>query len=131
MNLLSLLTKSLMTDASVNSLSQKTGVSSSLIKKLLPLIFLHLWTCHVVGGCGRISGIKHSFWRSILVSQVHGYQLSGVHPEGDCCEQSHLLFQGDLRERIQVGLLWRQRGLVLRGSLCGAGMPGTNSHQGS
>lgn len=20
-----------------------------------------------------------------------GYQLSGVHPEGDCCEQSHLL----------------------------------------
>ena len=37
MNLLSLLTKSLLSDASVNSLSQKTGISNSLIKKLLPL----------------------------------------------------------------------------------------------
>lgn len=54
------------------------------------------------------------------------YRLSGVHPEGDCCEQSHLLLQGELGERIQLGLVWKQRGLVLRGSLYGAGMPGMN-----
>lgn len=37
MNLLNVLMKSMMTDGSINSLSQKTGVSSSQLHKLLPL----------------------------------------------------------------------------------------------
>lgn len=109
MNLLSLLTKALMSDASVNSISQKSGVSSSLIKKLLPLA-LPLILKSLTKNSSSASGASSLF--SALAQHKNNRAIPDQIAEADAEDGAKILghiFGGDM-DSIMGGLA-QQSGL--------------------